>query len=50
MKGLLPAYIDPGAGTIIIQMLVASLVGIGILFRRSVANIFRFFRRRSLKK
>lgn len=38
------AYLDPGSGSILIQLLIASLVGIGFLVRRSWSKITRFFR------
>jgi len=41
------AYLDPGAGSILIQLLAAGLVGITVSFRRSVFGLFRFFRRSS---
>ncbi len=38
------AYIDPGAGSLIIQALVAALVGIPILLRRQLAKALSVFR------
>lgn len=38
------AYIDPGAGSLIIQALVAALVGIPILLRRQLARVLSVFR------
>jgi hypothetical protein len=39
------AYIDPGAGSLLIQALVAALVGVPILFHRQLARVIRLFRR-----
>jgi hypothetical protein len=39
------AYIDPGAGSLMIQALVAALVGLPILFRHQLAKVVRLFRR-----
>jgi hypothetical protein len=39
------AYIDPGAGTILVQMIVGSLVGIVIFFRQTVARLLGLGRR-----
>ena len=33
------AYIDPGSGSILLQFLIATVVGAAIYFRRFVANI-----------
>jgi hypothetical protein len=33
------AYIDPGSGSLIIQVLVAALVAVPIFFRRQIARI-----------
>ena len=41
------AYIDPGAGSLMIQALVAALVGLPILFRRQLAKAVRLLRRGS---
>lgn len=30
-----PAYLDPGSGSILIQLLLAALVGIGVALRAS---------------
>jgi hypothetical protein len=38
------AYLDPGSGSILIQLIIASLVGVGFLVRRSWSKITRFFR------
>lgn len=39
------AYIDPGSGSILLQLLVGSIVGLGLFFRQSVARVFGVFRR-----
>lgn len=38
-------YLDPGAGSILLQLLVGGLLGVGIFFRRSIASLSRIFRR-----
>ena len=38
------AYLDPGSGSFIIQIIIASLVGVGFLLRgywSKIANLFR---------
>lgn len=42
--GKVNAYLDPGSGSIIIQLIIASLVGVGFLVRRSWSKITKFFR------
>lgn len=38
------AYLDPGSGSFIIQLIIASLVGVGFLVRSSWSKITKFFR------
>lgn len=38
------AYIDPGAGSLLIQALIAGLVAVPIFFRRHVMRIVHTFR------
>ena len=33
-------YIDPGAGTIILQTLIAAVLGVAIFFRDTVKRVF----------
>jgi len=42
---LLPAYIDPGSGSLIIQAAIAAIIAIPIFFRSQVARVMRAFRR-----
>ncbi len=35
-----PAYLDPGSGSFILQVLLASLVGVGFAFRSFWARLF----------
>jgi hypothetical protein len=35
------AYIDPGTGTFILQMVMAGVVGVGLFFRNAFFKIFR---------
>jgi len=44
------AYIDPGSGSIILQFLIATLVGAAFYFRRFIANIFHVIRNKLLRK
>ena len=39
------AYIDPGSGSLIIQVVIASIIAIPVLFRAKVAQITRAIRR-----
>ncbi len=45
MIDLCLAYIDPGAGSILLQVFIGSLIGAGFFFRRAIAGVFRVFRR-----
>lgn len=44
------AYIDPGSGSIILQLLIASVVGAAFYLRRFIANIVRQVRDRLFRK
>jgi len=35
------AYIDPGSGSLILQMLIAGTLGVIAFFRHSIAGIFK---------
>ena len=39
---MFPGYIDPGAGSIILQTLIAVILGVAIFFRDTVKRVFRF--------
>jgi hypothetical protein len=39
------AYIDPGSGSLIIQVMIATLVAIPIFFRAQISRIVSRFRR-----
>jgi hypothetical protein len=39
------AYLDPGSGSILIQLLIAGLLGAGFILRSSWGKIKTFFRR-----
>ena len=45
------AYLDPGTGSYVVQLLIGSLLGglfaLGMFWRRVVASVKRFFRRGS---
>jgi len=38
-----PAYLDPGSGSILIQVLIAALLAIGVAFRGSWGKIRTLF-------
>jgi hypothetical protein len=40
------AYIDPGSGSLIIQVLIASLIAIPVFFRNQIARVTGLSRRR----
>ena len=43
---LLPvAYVNPGSGLLLLQLIIAGMVGFLFVFRRSVARILRFKRK-----
>ena len=37
------AYLDPGSGSFLIQILIAALLGIGVAIRASWSKIKKFF-------
>ena len=41
----LPAYIDPGSGSLIIQAAIAAVIAIPIFFRSQLARAIRSLRR-----
>lgn len=38
-----PAYLDPGSGSILLQLLLAAILGLGIIFRSQLAKIKNLF-------
>ena len=44
------AYIDPGTGSIILQFLIATLVGASFYFRRFISNIIHLIRNKLFRK
>jgi hypothetical protein len=40
------AYIDPGTGSLVLQMIIASVLGVAAFFRNSIARFFRLILRR----
>ena len=38
-------YLDPGTGSIILQVIVALILGAGVAFRNFITAPFRFFRK-----
>ena len=41
------AYLDPLAGSIVLQLLLGAVIGLGLFFRRSIACVFRILGRGS---
>ena len=41
---MLLAYIDPGTGTLILQVVIAAITGAMIFFRQTLGRFFGFFR------
>ena len=39
------SYIDPGSGTILLQLLIGSLIGAGLYFRQGLGRLLHLFRR-----
>jgi hypothetical protein len=44
------AYIDPGSGSIILQLLIATLVGAAFYLRRVIYNVIRWIRDKLRRK
>ena len=38
---ILLAYVDPGTGSLILQMIIAGVVGVAAFFRNSIFGIFK---------
>jgi len=38
-----PAYLDPGSGSILLQLLLAAILGLGVIFRSQWKKIKTFF-------
>ncbi len=39
------SYIDPGSGSLMLQMILASCAGVILFFRKSVSSLFSWFKR-----
>ncbi len=39
------AYIDPAGGSLLLQLALGCVFGMGLFFRQNVARVFRLFRR-----
>jgi hypothetical protein len=50
MPDVILAYIDPGSGSLIIQVLIASLIAIPVFFRNQIARVTGLSRRRAEKQ
>ncbi len=44
MTDLLLAYIDPGSGSLIIQVVIATIIAIPIFFRTQIARVVHLVR------
>jgi hypothetical protein len=44
---MLLAYIDPGSGSLVIQVVIATIVAIPIFFRAQIGRFVRLVRRRN---
>jgi hypothetical protein len=42
---LISAYIDPGSGSLLLQMILASCAGFVLYFRKTIGKVFQFFKR-----
>ncbi len=40
------AYIDPGAGAMLLQWIIAGMIGVGLFFRTTIAGFMRKHLRR----
>jgi hypothetical protein len=38
-------YIDPGSGSLLLQLIIGCVVGLGLFFRQSLTRFIRLFRR-----
>lgn len=47
MTGFTLAYIDPGSGSLLLQLLLGFGVGMGFFFRQNIARLMRLFKRSS---
>ena len=47
LPGSVYAYIDPGTGSLLLQFLVAGVLGALFYFRQSIAKIVSFFKSKS---
>ena len=43
------AYIDPGAGSMVLQVILAALIGVGVFVRQARIAITSFFKRVMIK-
>ena len=47
---ILFAYIDPGSGSILLQFLIATVVGAAVYFRKFVANMITVIRNKLFRR
>lgn len=47
MDWVIVAYLDPGSGSLLLQLILGFGLGMGLFFRQSLARLMRVFRRSS---
>ena len=47
---MMPLYLDPGSGSILLQLLIAGLAGLGLALGTQWTKIKRFFSRKAKPK
>jgi hypothetical protein len=47
MADLCLGYLDPGSGSLLLQLIVGSVVGMSLFFRQYLSRVLRMFRRTS---
>ena len=45
-----PAYLDPGSGSVVLQIILAVLLGLGFIFRSALGKFVAFIKRLFKKK
>lgn len=49
MKEFLILYIDPGTGSLLLQVIVGGIVAGSLYFKKNIAAFFKMFKRKSEK-
>lgn len=50
VSGSKPAYLDPGTGSFLLQLLIAGLVGAGLILRAQWSKVKKFFSRKKTQE